>query len=469
MIKQINLGYKYRLYPKENQRKILDHHMFVSNQTYNICNNLWLKESDKNKKLNKENRVYKKAVDYDRVVKRALSFRKIDLKTVVTQQARINFLKAVKKAFSKDTMLERKKAILSATTLKEKKWAFKLGFPKFKSSKDSHQSFAWNNQGYSFRDYKNSKFRIFRIMSMDLKFRYHRDFPTSVDTSNRGAGNFKLCSLVISRDSTEYYISFNIEFSKDVGLKITKENLNSFKSIGIDLNTENFAISAYDKPIDNGSKNRKGLRYSRYIKSLERKQSRRVLKARHKKIRLGKNHKKTQRNLNKLNKKISNQKNDLYHKISTTLTKNFELIAVEDLRLKNQMTKSAKGNEINPGKNVKQKSGLNRSILSASFYQFVSMIQYKQTMLNDKLFVKVDPKYTSQKCNKCGYVDKKNRKSQSKFKCISCTHANNADMNASYNILDKALKSLGLGISHQTINESLSSFDCSSSVALAHG
>ncbi len=97
MIKVVNLGYKYRLYSTEKQKNILDHQMFVYNQTYNICNNLWLKENEKNKKLNKEDRDYRKAVNYDSVVKRALSLRKIKFKTVVTQQGRINFFKAVKK------------------------------------------------------------------------------------------------------------------------------------------------------------------------------------------------------------------------------------------------------------------------------------------------------------------------------------------------------------------------------------
>ena len=85
----------------------------------------------------------------------------------------------------------------------------------------------------------------------------------------------------------------------------------------------------------------------------------------------------------------------MYHKITTQLTNKFDLIVVEDLKTKN-MSKSSKGNEITHGKRVKQKSGLNRTILNASFYQFVSMIQYKTIMLNDKLFVKVNPQYTSQ-------------------------------------------------------------------------
>ena len=101
-LKTINLGYKYRLYPTKEQEQILDYHMFVYNQAYNICLNLWLKDREKNKALNKEKITYRKAVSYDRVVKRALRLRKIKYSTVVTQQARINFLRAVKKAFSNE-------------------------------------------------------------------------------------------------------------------------------------------------------------------------------------------------------------------------------------------------------------------------------------------------------------------------------------------------------------------------------
>ncbi|HIM94939.1 MAG TPA: transposase [Campylobacterales bacterium] len=181
------------------------------------------------------------------------------------------------------------------------------------------------------------------------------------------------------------------------------------------------------------------------MKTLQKKQSRRDKKTRKLKEKKGKNYKKTQIKINRLKKQQSNKKNDLYHKISKTLTDKFESIAVEDLKLKN-MSKSSKGNEINHGKNIKQKSGLNRSILSASLYQFVAMLQYKQTMLNEKLFVKVNPQYTSQICNRCGYRDKNNRKTQSKFKCLQCHHEINADINASENIEKRGLESLGLGI-----------------------
>jgi putative transposase len=400
--KTVNLGYKYRLYPTKDQISILNHQMYIYNQAYNICLNLWQKENDKNKKLDKENRVFRNAVSYDTVVKRALRLRKLSFSTVVTQQARINFLKAVKKAFSKETIAARLKAIENAITPKEKAKAFKLGMPTFKSSRDIFQSFNWNNQGYQILDDMNSnnRFKTLRLLKTNFRFRYHRTFPN----------NYKLSSITISKDATGYYVSFGIEFNKQIDLVVSKDNLDIAKSIGIDLNAYNIAVSSnvdfiqdsnistvkLNHLIDNGATNRKGLKYNNCIKVLERKQSRRVIselkncKLNKTKFKLGSNHKKTQKKLNNLSKRIANQKTDLYHKITTELTNKFDLIVVEDLKTKN-MSKSSKGNEINHGKRVKQKSGLNRTILNASFYQFVSMIQYKTTMLNDKLFVKVNP------------------------------------------------------------------------------
>jgi putative transposase len=49
----------------------------------------------------------------------------------------------------------------------------------------------------------------------------------------------------------------------------------------------------------------------------------------------------------------------------------------------------------------------------------------------------VNPSYTSQQCPICGYVDKKNRKTQEKFSCLNCGHTDNADHNASINIRDR--------------------------------
>ena len=429
----VNLGYKYRLYPTSEQKKELDHHMFVSNQAYNICVNIWQEALKNEKKIS--------SVEYDTIVKDALRKRKLPFKTVITQQARMQLQSAVKVAFRKDVASARKKAVLLSQSSKNRARALRYGFPVFKNSKDLNQSFTWNNQGCSFKEDTNSRFKLFRVMRMDIKFRYHREFPE----------DYKLCSVVISRDSIGcYYISFTIEFKKDVRA-IKAKDLDIKRCAGIDLNTKNIAVSAYEKPIDNGVIEKKNLK-------LERKQSRRVLNKK-----TGSNYKKTQKKINRRVKRLINHKQDVHHKITNKLADEFDLIAVEDLRLQGQMTKSAKGTISKPGKNVRQKAGLNRVINKASFYLFRAKLQYK-LKFNGKLFVKVCPRNTSIRCNMCGYIDKKNRKTQSKFKCLSCGHSANADMNASKNILNLGLASLGIGPIHQTINESLSS-----SGAVAYG
>lgn len=74
-----------------------------------------------------------------------------------------------------------------------------------------------------------------------------------------------------------------------------------------------------------------------------------------------KNRAKAKIKLAKAHLKIRNKRDDFLHKVSNTLSEN-QTIKIEDLKIKN-MSESAKGTLLSPGKNVKQKSGLNRSIL----------------------------------------------------------------------------------------------------------
>lgn len=56
--------------------------------------------------------------------------------------------------------------------------------------------------------------------------------------------------------------------------------------------------------------------------------------------------------------------------------------------------------------------------------------------------VMVNPAYTSQRCNACGYVDKRNR-DRARFDCLRCGHSDDADHNAALNIRDRAIQTLG--------------------------
>lgn len=141
--------------------------------------------------------------------------------------------------------------------------------------------------------------------------------------------------------------------------------------------------------------------------------------------------------ITKLHSIAANARRDFLHKTSLTIAKNHGMVAIEKLQVKN-MSRSAKGTMAEPGKNVEQKAGLNRSILDKGWGIFRSLLAYKLADRGGTL-VEVDPAYTSQTCSACGHVSKQNRKSQSDFECIKCGHVANADTNAAINILNKAV------------------------------
>lgn len=96
-----------------------------------------------------------------------------------------------------------------------------------------------------------------------------------------------------------------------------------------------------------------------------------------KKTKFSNNWKKQKAKINRIHTKIANIRRDFLHKTSTELSKNHALIVIEDLKVKN-MTRSAKGTLDEPGRNVKAKSGLNKSILDQGWYEFRRQLEYKQ-------------------------------------------------------------------------------------------
>jgi len=93
-------------------------------------------------------------------------------------------------------------------------------------------------------------------------------------------------------------------------------------------------------------------------------------------------------------------------------------------------------------KNMKVKRRLTKNIRAKLSHWNSSFVLNRIQALceeNRISFRSVPSFYTSQTCSKCGYRDKKNRVSQSEFKCQSCNHTANADFNASLNILNSAL------------------------------
>ena len=106
------------------------------------------------------------------------------------------------------------------------------------------------------------------------------------------------------------------------------------------------------------------------------------------------------------------------------------------MNLKN-MTKSAEGTVKDPGRNLKQKSGLNRSLARVAPYGMRMAIQWALFKADGRLIL-VDPKYTSQTRPRCGYTSSTNRPAQAHFGCQLCGCTENADVAGALIVLKKS-------------------------------
>jgi putative transposase len=201
------------------------------------------------------------------------------------------------------------------------------------------------------------------------------------------------------------------------------------KDVGIDLGVKSF-ITKYDsdglyEKIDNP----KFLATeSNHLKVLQQKLSRCDKGS--------SNHKKLKLKISRLHEKIKNRRENFLHNVSKQLVDNYDCIYMEDLNVSG-MTKSSKGTIEEPGKMVKQKSGLNRSILDVSMSKFEEMVEYK-TKFSGKGLYKVNRFFASSKiCNVCGTKNKDLKLSDRNWICEHCGSELDRDENAANNILNE--------------------------------
>ncbi len=198
--------------------------------------------------------------------------------------------------------------------------------------------------------------------------------------------------------------------------RVPVERVDNGLAVGVDMNCGQVAVSTGDiLPMpQTRTLEAKRKRYQRQMARRKKGSNRRAL-SRHRMA-------KTQR-------KIAAVRHDWHHHTSRTLADTAGLVVIEDLKT-SAMTRSAKGTKEKPGKNVRQKAGLNREIQNTGWGALRRMIEYKAVKVEA-----VPPMYTSQTCRHCGNIDAANRVSQSEFKCTACGHTGNADVNAALNIL----------------------------------
>ena len=144
--------------------------------------------------------------------------------------------------------------------------------------------------------------------------------------------------------------------------------------------------------------------------------------------------KSAKRHLKKIAQKVNRFRTDCDHVLSKRLVTAYgegTLLVLEDLT--------------DIRKRVKVRKKQRRRIHAWSFARLKSFLEYKAIIYGCQVDY-VDPRYTSQKCSKCEYIDKRNRKTQSEFVCKRCEFKHNADLNAAKNIRLNHLASSGISV-----------------------
>lgn len=152
---------------------------------------------------------------------------------------------------------------------------------------------------------------------------------------------------------------------------------------------------------------------------------------------------KTRRKMAVISAKVADRRKDWAEKISTRLVSGNDLIVFEKLPIPNMVKKpKPKPDPEKPGawlpNRARAKAGMNRGIL-ASAWGVLGTRTRQKAEASGAAVVFVDPRFSSQQCHACGHTAPGNREKQAVFRCVSCGHADHADLNAARNILARGL------------------------------
>ncbi|MEU5845818.1 RNA-guided endonuclease InsQ/TnpB family protein [Saccharopolyspora shandongensis] len=155
------------------------------------------------------------------------------------------------------------------------------------------------------------------------------------------------------------------------------------------------------------------------------------------------NYRKTLAAMRRIKRREHDRRADFLSWTANRIATRHGVVVLEELLTRN-MTRSAKGTLERPGTNVAQKAGLNRIILDKGWYAFELALGNMARKTGGRI-LKVPAPYTSQRCSACRAVDPASRENQAVYRCTTCGHEENADVNAAKNILADGLSASACG------------------------
>ena len=384
---KITKGFKYRIYPTESQKQMMEQTFGNVRFVYNHFLNMRSEEWKQSKKTVSYNKTSSLLTD----LKKEEEYSWLNLSDSMALQESLRDLdRAFQNFFRKNS-----------------------DYPVF-HSKHEKQSYRTRNQNNNIRIEGN---RIILPKIGKVKIKLSRQIQG------------RILNATISKTKTnKYFVSLCCEYEEEL-------KTNSGGVIGIDVGLKEFYTDSNGTVVDNPKYLAK---YSRKLLKEQKKLSRMIkmnidhytsnrVPVYKKPLSECKNIQKQRVKLARIHEKISNSRSDLLHKASTTLVKENQIIAVEDLNVKGMI------------RNHK----LARSINDVSWSEFHRLLECKAKEY-DSVFIKVPRFYaSSQTCHVCGYKNAlvKDLKIR-KWTCPVCGSHHDRDHNAAINILNEALKIL---------------------------
>ena len=279
-------------------------------------------------------------------------------------------------------------------------FAKRADFPRFKK-KGQHDSFRYPDPKQIKLDQANS--RLFLPKLGWLRYRNSREVLGTVK------------NVTVSQSCGKWFVSIQTEREVD-------QPIPNGGAVGIDMGITRFATlsdGTFYAPLNSFKRHEMALR--------------RAQQAMSRKTKFSNNWKKAKARVQRIHSRIGNARRDYLHKTSTAISQNHAMVCIEDLQVRN-MSKSAAGTADAPGRNVRAKSGLNKSILDQGWGEFRRQLDYKLAW-NSGWLVAVPPQNTSRTCPCCGHVSADNRQTQARFVCVECGFEENADLVGAINVL----------------------------------
>ncbi|MFM9698341.1 RNA-guided endonuclease InsQ/TnpB family protein [Streptomyces europaeiscabiei] len=245
------------------------------------------------------------------------------------------------------------------------------------------------------------------------------------------AGRVKTVS--VKREGRRWFVVLSVEQDQPEPLPATGS------VVGIDLGIVNFLADSGGDFVPNP---RHGRRAAAKLQAAQQALSR--FPRRKAKDRTA-NHQRAVDKVAQLHGKVRRQRLDHAHKTALGLVRAHDVIAHEDLKIRNMSKAPAPKPDPDPGRagvllpnGAAAKAGLNRSVNDAGWGVFLTILHAKAESAGREV-IAVDPRNTSRTCPECGHTAKENRPTQEKFHCLACGHHAHADTVAATNVLRAGL------------------------------